>query len=55
MTLLGFIITILLACNCFIWLLISCLILYNLLGYTLDKRDFRKDIHPFFRKYARMI
>jgi len=55
MTTLGFALTVLLICNSFVWLVISCLILYNLLGYTLDKRDLRKDMHPFFRKYARMI
>jgi len=30
------------------------LIFYNLLEFTLDKRYMRKDLPPFFRKYAKL-
>jgi len=55
MSLLGSLITVTMLLNMVVWLLISCLILYNVVEYTIDKHHARKDLSPFFKKYARWI
>lgn len=41
--------------NGVVWLAISLLVLYNVYEYTVDKYNLRKEIHPFFRKYFKLI
>lgn len=55
MATMGFILTLLLILNSMVWLAISSLILYNVYHYTVDKYNQKKDMPPFFRKYARFI
>ena len=49
------ILSIVMLLNGMVWLAISGLILYNILEYTLDKHNLRKDFSPFMRKYVRWI
>lgn len=52
MIFLTFVIMILSALSLAVWLAISLLILYNLYYYTDDKRNLRKDMPVFLRKYV---
>ena len=55
MATLMFLLTLVMLLNGIVWLAISMIILYNLYEYTADKHEIKKDLHPFFKRYARFM